>query len=310
MVFLFHKKRHATPCDFLRCMLPRGRKIPIPVQEKKGKTPCDFLRCMLPRGRKIPIPVQEKKGKRGKHQNGRAALASLPPVPINTPPPPPRLPPHQQAARTIRVPCSLPSLVGLSNQEHLSFVLSTVSVLVTSVVPVLASGDWSDRSRNRHSMAMTKLVPAEADAVVAAARHFSFPPPRTTSDGESCRKMAAAQVDIGAAVVGSWLDTMMASSPRHRVVAPLLVGVDAEHDDWMVRLRVVHVGRARPFPGLETKKITLLIFASVRACRSGTLRHWPGSTRWRRRRRGSRSRCSWTTTARCPRSWKTPTAPS
>jgi hypothetical protein len=103
-------------------------------------------------------------------------------------------------------------------------------------------------------MAMTKLVPAEADAVVAAARHFSFPPPRTTSDGESCRKMAAAQVDIGAAVVGSWLDTMMASSPRHRVVAPLLVGVDAEHDDWMVRLRVVHVGRARAFSRLGNKK--------------------------------------------------------
>jgi hypothetical protein len=72
--------------------------------------------------------------------------------------------------------------------------------------------------------------------VVAAARHFSFPPPRTTSGGgESCRKMAAAQVDLGAAAMGSWLDSMKTSSPRHRLV-------DAEHDDWMVRtscLRVV-----------------------------------------------------------------------
>jgi trehalose 6-phosphate phosphatase len=73
------------------------------------------------------------------------------------------------------------------------------------------------------------------DAVVAAARHFSFPPPRTASGGESCRKMAAAQVDLGAAVTGSWLDSMRASSPRHRLVAPLLVGVDAERDDWMER---------------------------------------------------------------------------
>jgi trehalose 6-phosphate phosphatase len=94
-------------------------------------------------------------------------------------------------------------------------------------------------------MAMKKLVPAEADAVVAAARHFSFPPPRTTSGGgESCRKMAAAQVDLGAAAMGSWLDSMKTSSPRHRLV-------DAEHDDWMVRtscLRVVvHVGRGGLF---------------------------------------------------------------
>jgi hypothetical protein len=79
MVFLFHKKRHATPCDFLRCMLPRGRKIPIPVQEKKGKTPCDFLRCMLPRGRKIPIPVQEKKERGGNTKTvGQPLLPSLP----------------------------------------------------------------------------------------------------------------------------------------------------------------------------------------------------------------------------------------
>ncbi|GJN41070.1 hypothetical protein PR202_gn00395 [Eleusine coracana subsp. coracana] len=84
---------------------------------------------------------------------------------------------------------------------------------------------------------MTKLVP-EADAVVAAARHFSFPPPRTASGGvvESCRKMAAAQIDLGAAVTGSWLDSMKASSPRHRLMAPVVGGAaDAEHDDWMER---------------------------------------------------------------------------
>jgi hypothetical protein len=154
---------------------------------------------------------------------------------------------------------------------------------------------------------MTKLVP-ELDAVVAAARHFSFPPPRTTSGGESCRKMAAAQVDIGAAAVtGSWLDSMKASSPRHRLVAPLLVGVDAEHDDWMVRLRVVYTHVGSTPCGWQNQSAN---FFAVRACRIGTLGHWAGSTRWRRRRRGSRSRCSWTTTARCPRSWRTPTAPS
>ncbi|GJN40755.1 hypothetical protein PR202_gn00053 [Eleusine coracana subsp. coracana] len=83
---------------------------------------------------------------------------------------------------------------------------------------------------------MTKLVP-EADAVVAASRHFSFPPPRTASGGvvESCRKMAAAQIDLGAAVTGSWLDSMKASSPRHRLMAPVVGAADAEHDDWMVR---------------------------------------------------------------------------
>ncbi|EER94771.1 hypothetical protein BDA96_01G377200 [Sorghum bicolor] len=73
---------------------------------------------------------------------------------------------------------------------------------------------------------------------VAAARHFSFPPPRTTTPtaggGDSFRKLAA-QVDLGAAVVGSWLDSMKASSPRHRLMAPLPGAADAEHDDWMER---------------------------------------------------------------------------
>ncbi|NP_001141014.1 Probable trehalose-phosphate phosphatase 9-like [Zea mays] len=69
---------------------------------------------------------------------------------------------------------------------------------------------------------------------VAAARHFSFPPPRTAAGGESCRKLAA-QVDLGPAVVGSWLDSMKASSPRHRLMAPVPGAADAEHDDWMER---------------------------------------------------------------------------
>ncbi|PUZ40878.1 hypothetical protein GQ55_9G457400 [Panicum hallii var. hallii] len=84
---------------------------------------------------------------------------------------------------------------------------------------------------------MTKhgVVLGPEDAVVAAAaaaRHFSFPPPR--KGGESCRKLAA-QVDLGAAVMGSWLDSMKASSPRHRLMAPLAGAADAEHDDWMER---------------------------------------------------------------------------
>nr|CAB3495752.1 unnamed protein product [Digitaria exilis] len=84
---------------------------------------------------------------------------------------------------------------------------------------------------------MTKpgVVLGTEDAVVAAAaaaRHFSFPPPRT--GGDSCRKLAA-QVDLGAAAVtGSWLDSMKASSPRHKLMAPL-AAADAEHDDWMER---------------------------------------------------------------------------
>ncbi|KAF8728855.1 hypothetical protein HU200_018144 [Digitaria exilis] len=84
---------------------------------------------------------------------------------------------------------------------------------------------------------MTKpgVVLGTEDAVVAAAaaaRHFSFPPPRT--GGDSCRKLAA-QVDLGAAAVtGSWLDSMKASSPRHKLMAPL-AAADPEHDDWMER---------------------------------------------------------------------------
>lgn len=75
------------------------------------------------------------------------------------------------------------------------------------------------------------LVPED----VAAARHLLFPPPRTaTAGGDSCRKVAA-QVDLGPAVVGSWLDSMKASSPRHRLMAPLPGAADAEHDDWMER---------------------------------------------------------------------------
>ena len=88
---------------------------------------------------------------------------------------------------------------------------------------------------------MTKhgVVLGPEDAVVAAAaaaRHFSFPPPRT--GGDSCRKLAA-QVDLGAAVMGSWLDSMKASSPRH---------ADAEHDDWMVNTRRPLEARRRTFP--------------------------------------------------------------
>ncbi|XP_062211427.1 probable trehalose-phosphate phosphatase 9 [Phragmites australis] len=74
------------------------------------------------------------------------------------------------------------------------------------------------------------LVPEDA---AAATRHFSFPPPRT---GDSCRKLAA-QIDIGAAMMGSWLDSMKASSPRHRLMAPVAAAgaSDAEHDEWMER---------------------------------------------------------------------------
>lgn len=89
---------------------------------------------------------------------------------------------------------------------------------------------------------MTKHGVALGPEDVAAARHFLFPPPRTTTavaggvgGGDSCRKLAA-QVDLGgAAVVGSWLDSMKASSPRHRLMAPVPGAADAEHDDWMVR---------------------------------------------------------------------------
>uniref|UniRef100_I1PBV8 Trehalose 6-phosphate phosphatase n=1 Tax=Oryza glaberrima TaxID=4538 RepID=I1PBV8_ORYGL len=88
---------------------------------------------------------------------------------------------------------------------------------------------------------MTKhgAVVVPEDAVVAAAavgRHFSFPPPRTGGvGGDSCKKLAAQQIDLGAAVVGSWLDSMKASSPRHRLVAPAVAAAaaDAEHDEWM-----------------------------------------------------------------------------
>ncbi|KAL6594031.1 hypothetical protein ACP70R_014268 [Stipagrostis hirtigluma subsp. patula] len=74
------------------------------------------------------------------------------------------------------------------------------------------------------------LVPEDA---AAAARHFSFPPPRTA---DSCRKLAA-QIDLSAAVMGSWLDSMKASSPRHKLMAPAAAAGagDAEHDDWMER---------------------------------------------------------------------------
>ncbi|XP_062215455.1 probable trehalose-phosphate phosphatase 9 [Phragmites australis] len=74
------------------------------------------------------------------------------------------------------------------------------------------------------------LVPEDAVVATAvAARHFSFPPPRR---GDSCKKLAA-QIDLGAAVMGSWLDSMKASSPRHKLMA---AGAgDAEHDEWMDR---------------------------------------------------------------------------
>lgn len=123
--------------------------------------------------------------------------------------------------------------------------------------------------------AMTKhgAVVVPEDAVVAAAavgRHFSFPPPRTGGvGGDSCKKLAAQQIDLGAAVVGSWLDSMKASSPRHRLVAPAVAAAaaDAEHDEWMVthapRISLpVHVGdvglsrpaaHARGGAGTETR---------------------------------------------------------
>ncbi|KAF0911860.1 hypothetical protein E2562_012342 [Oryza meyeriana var. granulata] len=74
------------------------------------------------------------------------------------------------------------------------------------------------------------VVPEDAVVAVAAGRHFSFPPPRTAGAGDLCKKLAAQQIDLGAAVMGSWLDSMKASSPRHRLMAP---AVDAEHDEWM-----------------------------------------------------------------------------
>ncbi|CAM0873454.1 unnamed protein product [Alopecurus aequalis] len=74
------------------------------------------------------------------------------------------------------------------------------------------------------------VVPEDTVVGVAAGRHFSFPPPRT---GDSC-KMLAGQIDLGAAMMGSWLDSMKASSPRHKLVAPRVAAAgDAEHDDWM-----------------------------------------------------------------------------
>jgi trehalose 6-phosphate phosphatase len=91
------------------------------------------------------------------------------------------------------------------------------------------------------------LGPEDAVVAAAAARHFSFPPPRTGAD--SCKKLAA-QVDLGAAaVMGSWLDSMKASSPRHRLMAPLPgAAADAEHDDWMVSGYTPARPPARPPP--------------------------------------------------------------
>jgi len=74
------------------------------------------------------------------------------------------------------------------------------------------------------------VVPEDTVVGVAAGRHFSFPPPRT---GDSC-KMLAGQIDLGAAMMGSWLDSMKASSPRHKLVAPRVAAAeDVEHDEWM-----------------------------------------------------------------------------
>jgi trehalose 6-phosphate phosphatase len=82
------------------------------------------------------------------------------------------------------------------------------------------------------------VVPEDTVVGVAAGRHFSFPPPRT---GDSC-KMLAGQIDLGAAMMGSWLDSMKASSPRYKLVAPRVAAAgDAEQDDWMVRVRDVSI---------------------------------------------------------------------
>uniref|UniRef100_A0A0D3HIL6 Uncharacterized protein n=1 Tax=Oryza barthii TaxID=65489 RepID=A0A0D3HIL6_9ORYZ len=86
------------------------------------------------------------------------------------------------------------------------------------------------------------VVPEDAVAAAAAAasavgRNFSLPPPRTAG-GDSCKKLEAQQIDLGAAVVGSWLDSMKGSSPRHRLMAAPAVtaaaaAADTEHDEWM-----------------------------------------------------------------------------
>uniref|UniRef100_A0ACD5XLY6 Uncharacterized protein n=1 Tax=Avena sativa TaxID=4498 RepID=A0ACD5XLY6_AVESA len=76
------------------------------------------------------------------------------------------------------------------------------------------------------------VVPEDTVVGVAVGRHFSFPPPRT---GDSC-KMLAGHIDLSATMIGSWLDSMKASSPRHKLVAPRVAaaGDDMEHDDdWM-----------------------------------------------------------------------------
>ncbi|KAM0871255.1 hypothetical protein ACQ4PT_039499 [Festuca glaucescens] len=74
------------------------------------------------------------------------------------------------------------------------------------------------------------VVPEDTVVGVAAGRHFSFPAPRM---GDSC-KMLAGQIDLGAAMMGSWLDSMKASSPRYKLVAPRVAAAgDVEHDDWM-----------------------------------------------------------------------------
>ncbi|KAM0871252.1 hypothetical protein ACQ4PT_039497 [Festuca glaucescens] len=74
------------------------------------------------------------------------------------------------------------------------------------------------------------VVPEDTVVGLAAGRQFSFPPPRA---GDSY-KMLAGQIDLGAAMMGSWLDSMKASSPRHKLVAPrVAVAGDVEQDDWM-----------------------------------------------------------------------------
>jgi trehalose 6-phosphate phosphatase len=54
--------------------------------------------------------------------------------------------------------------------------------------------------------------------------------------------MLAGQIDLGAAMMGSWLDSMKASSPRYKLVAPRVAAAgDAEQDDWMVRVRDISI---------------------------------------------------------------------
>lgn len=178
---------------------------------------------------------------KGPHPSLRGARAPgillVPPHPINPPLPPSR---HFHRSESHNGTHKNPIFRrgGRQRSDLSSFPLPPSPFLPS--IRYLALGNRPSRSRSESvpGAVMTKqnVVPAEAVAAITAAAAvasssplYPYPPPR------SFQKKYLSQLDFAGGRIGTWVESMKASSPTHtKAVGAIGAPVDEQYAAWIV----------------------------------------------------------------------------